>query len=111
MCILPKIYQVTAFCFLSKVTAYNCSKTCKPGYELRRKNDECCNSCVLCADGDYSEGNGKCDRLFGLSEVTPFADDTSLSTYDMISYTSWGKSRRNSMKIKLFKRRTLEGSF
>lgn len=42
---------------------------------------------------------------YGLSEVTPFADDTILSQYEMISYTSWKNSRRNSMKIKnLFKK-------
>lgn len=85
MCILPKIYQVTPFCFLSKVTAYNCYKTCDPGHQLKRASKACCDSCDQCADGDYSEGNGKRDRLFGLSEVTPFADDTILSPYEMIS--------------------------
>ncbi|KAM7403992.1 hypothetical protein PAMA_004419 [Pampus argenteus] len=43
------------------VSAYNCSKRCKPGQELNKHNDKCCYKCALCADGDFSlGGGGKC---------------------------------------------------
>ncbi|KAJ4938892.1 hypothetical protein JOQ06_028358 [Pogonophryne albipinna] len=42
---------------VGKVTAFNCSKTCKPGQELKKQNKGkvCCNDCVPCADGEYSD--------------------------------------------------------
>ncbi|XP_034061919.1 G-protein coupled receptor family C group 6 member A-like [Gymnodraco acuticeps] len=49
----------------NKVTAFNCSKTCKPGQELKKQNKGkvCCNDCVPCADGEYSDGEEcKCCR-------------------------------------------------
>ncbi|XP_044230393.1 G-protein coupled receptor family C group 6 member A-like [Thunnus albacares] len=50
---------------MSKVTvsAYNCSKTCEPGQELKRQNDQCCYQCVQCANGDFSlGGREECKR-------------------------------------------------
>ncbi|XP_061650532.1 G-protein coupled receptor family C group 6 member A-like [Phyllopteryx taeniolatus] len=47
------------------LTAYNCSKTCKPGHELKKQNVhlQCCNDCVPCAEGEYSTGQGtECKR-------------------------------------------------
>ncbi|XP_051249366.1 G-protein coupled receptor family C group 6 member A [Dicentrarchus labrax] len=45
------------------VTAYNCSKTCAPGQELKMQSKECCKDCVPCADGEFSAGNGEeCQR-------------------------------------------------
>uniref|UniRef100_A0A3Q3SSJ3 G-protein coupled receptor family C group 6 member A-like n=1 Tax=Mastacembelus armatus TaxID=205130 RepID=A0A3Q3SSJ3_9TELE len=46
-----------------KVTIYNCSNACKPGYELKEKGKKCCKDCVPCVDGDYSPGNGECFRF------------------------------------------------
>ncbi|XP_074548497.1 G-protein coupled receptor family C group 6 member A-like [Halichoeres trimaculatus] len=44
------------------VTTYNCSKTCKPGQELKLQGKKCCRHCVPCADGEFSPGNGaKCE--------------------------------------------------
>lgn len=49
------------FCFCpSKVTLYNCSKTCKPGQQLRLHDKKCCRHCIPCADGEFSPGNGEC---------------------------------------------------
>ncbi|KAM9786522.1 G-protein coupled receptor family C group 6 member A-like isoform 2-T2 [Syngnathus typhle] len=48
-----------------KLTAYNCSKTCKPGQELKKQNVklQCCSDCVPCAEGEYSTGQGaECRR-------------------------------------------------
>nr|XP_057947327.1 G-protein coupled receptor family C group 6 member A-like [Doryrhamphus excisus] len=48
-----------------KVTAYNCSKTCPPGQELKKQNVHlhCCSDCVQCADGEFSIGQGdECRR-------------------------------------------------
>ncbi|KAM7376615.1 hypothetical protein PAMP_006338 [Pampus punctatissimus] len=43
------------------VSAYDCSKRCKPGQELKKQNDKCCYKCALCRDGDFSlGGRGKC---------------------------------------------------
>ncbi|XP_041810268.1 G-protein coupled receptor family C group 6 member A-like [Chelmon rostratus] len=45
------------------VTVYNCSKTCKPGQELKKQSKLCCSDCVPCADGEFSAENGeKCQR-------------------------------------------------
>ncbi|XP_037097940.1 G-protein coupled receptor family C group 6 member A-like [Syngnathus acus] len=48
-----------------KLTAYNCSKTCKPGQELKKQNVklQCCSDCVPCAEGEYSTEQGaECRR-------------------------------------------------
>nr|XP_061798667.1 G-protein coupled receptor family C group 6 member A-like [Nerophis lumbriciformis] len=48
-----------------KLTVYNCSKTCKPGQELKKQNVhlQCCSDCVPCADGEYSTEQGaECKR-------------------------------------------------
>uniref|UniRef100_A0A8P4G6T3 G-protein coupled receptors family 3 profile domain-containing protein n=1 Tax=Dicentrarchus labrax TaxID=13489 RepID=A0A8P4G6T3_DICLA len=65
--LFPKIihvYHVALILFcLSQVTAYNCSKTCAPGQELKMQSKECCKDCVPCADGEFSAGNGEeCQR-------------------------------------------------
>ncbi|XP_077477007.1 G-protein coupled receptor family C group 6 member A-like [Stigmatopora argus] len=41
-----------------QVTAYNCSKSCKAGQELKRQKAhmQCCADCVPCAEGEYSAG-------------------------------------------------------
>ncbi|XP_065803853.1 G-protein coupled receptor family C group 6 member A-like [Labrus bergylta] len=45
------------------VTAYNCSKTCEQGQELKIKHKKCCYICEPCAEGDFSPGNGlKCEK-------------------------------------------------
>ncbi|XP_034531343.1 G-protein coupled receptor family C group 6 member A-like [Notolabrus celidotus] len=45
------------------VTAYNCSKTCETGQELKNQGRKCCDDCVPCADKEFSAGNGdKCER-------------------------------------------------
>ncbi|XP_041669169.1 G-protein coupled receptor family C group 6 member A-like [Cheilinus undulatus] len=44
-------------------TAYNCSKTCPPGQELKILQKKCCKYCIPCAEGEFSAGNGdKCGR-------------------------------------------------
>ncbi|KAM6968601.1 G-protein coupled receptor family C group 6 member A-like [Tautogolabrus adspersus] len=40
------------------VTAYNCSKTCKPGQELKIEHRKCCKICAPCEEGAFSPGNG-----------------------------------------------------
>ncbi|XP_077396107.1 G-protein coupled receptor family C group 6 member A-like [Festucalex cinctus] len=48
-----------------KLTAYNCSKTCEPGQELKKQNAQlqCCSDCVPCAEGEYSTREGvECKR-------------------------------------------------
>lgn len=42
-----------------KVTAYNCSKTCEPGHELKRQRRRCCKQCVPCAEVEISPGDGE----------------------------------------------------
>ncbi|XP_031732719.1 G-protein coupled receptor family C group 6 member A-like [Anarrhichthys ocellatus] len=45
------------------VSAYNCSKTCKRGQELKMQNKSCCNYCIPCADAEFSAGKGEeCKR-------------------------------------------------
>ncbi|XP_056152322.1 G-protein coupled receptor family C group 6 member A-like [Lampris incognitus] len=46
------------------VTAYNCSKTCQPGFELKKKRGEpCCKECIRCRKGHYSTGKGmECEQ-------------------------------------------------
>uniref|UniRef100_A0A8C2XJ21 G-protein coupled receptors family 3 profile domain-containing protein n=1 Tax=Cyclopterus lumpus TaxID=8103 RepID=A0A8C2XJ21_CYCLU len=47
----------------SKVTAFNCSKTCKHGQELKILHKRCCFYCVRCADGEFSPEKGQqCKR-------------------------------------------------
>ncbi|XP_026162105.1 G-protein coupled receptor family C group 6 member A-like [Mastacembelus armatus] len=57
------------------VTIYNCSKTCKPGYELKGTSKKCCKDCVQCADGEYSPANGdKCKSCSNTSYSSPAKD-------------------------------------
>lgn len=69
----PKLVMIFALIgfFRLQVTAFNCSKTCKPGQEFKKQNKGkvCCNDCVPCADGEYSDG--KCLFLY---EITPSSD-------------------------------------
>ncbi|XP_023129920.1 G-protein coupled receptor family C group 6 member A-like [Amphiprion ocellaris] len=45
------------------VTAYNCSKTCEPGQEMKVQRKKCCYDCVKCTTGEFSPGNGtECKR-------------------------------------------------
>ncbi|XP_078134523.1 G-protein coupled receptor family C group 6 member A-like [Sander vitreus] len=45
------------------VTAYNCSKMCKPGQELKKLSNQCCKVCVPCAEGEFSDRNDEeCKR-------------------------------------------------
>ncbi|CAJ1074092.1 G-protein coupled receptor family C group 6 member A-like [Xyrichtys novacula] len=58
-----------------QVTAFNCSKTCKPGQELKRRGKTCCNNCVPCADRDFSPGNGeKCKHCTRRMYSSPLKD-------------------------------------
>uniref|UniRef100_A0A3B4V6Y8 G-protein coupled receptor family C group 6 member A n=1 Tax=Seriola dumerili TaxID=41447 RepID=A0A3B4V6Y8_SERDU len=64
--LFPRIiykYNIALILFCpSKVTVYNCSKTCSPGQELKQQSKQCCKDCVPCADGEFSRGNGKCEE-------------------------------------------------
>ncbi|XP_047467258.1 G-protein coupled receptor family C group 6 member A-like [Mugil cephalus] len=40
------------------VTAYNCSKTCDPGFQLKTGNKKCCMECIPCETNHISPGNG-----------------------------------------------------
>ena len=42
-----------------KESAYNCSKKCKRGHELKKQDGRCCYQCVLCLEGDISLGDRK----------------------------------------------------
>lgn len=53
-------YHVLIRLCLSKVTAYNCSKTCEPGRQLTTGNKKCCMICVKCETNYVSPANGKC---------------------------------------------------
>ncbi|XP_069016561.1 G-protein coupled receptor family C group 6 member A-like [Embiotoca jacksoni] len=53
-------------------TAYNCSKTCKPGHELKTQRKKCCPDCVPCATGEFSPGNGTACKRCGKKQ---YSDD------------------------------------
>ncbi|KAM9842984.1 G-protein coupled receptor family C group 6 member A-like [Aulostomus maculatus] len=69
------------------ITAYNCSKTCKPGEELKKKKDQCCNDCVPCADGEFSPGKGVECRRCSKSEYSSPEKDKCLSK--RIVFQTW----------------------
>ncbi|XP_032355917.1 G-protein coupled receptor family C group 6 member A-like [Etheostoma spectabile] len=48
------------------ITAYNCSKTCKRGQELKKERKLCCSGCFPCAEGEYSAGDGEECKRCGL---------------------------------------------
>ncbi|XP_044021852.1 G-protein coupled receptor family C group 6 member A-like [Siniperca chuatsi] len=70
------------------VTAYNCSKTCEPGQELKKQNRKCCNDCVPCADGEFSAVNGdKCKRCGKDQYSTPQRDKCLNKTVEFLNWS------------------------
>ncbi|KAF7657559.1 hypothetical protein LDENG_00025360 [Lucifuga dentata] len=70
------------------VTAFNCYKTCKPGYELKQQRRRCCKECVLCADGEFSFGNGmECERCKAAEYSSPQRDECLNKTVEFINWS------------------------
>ncbi|XP_040916397.1 G-protein coupled receptor family C group 6 member A-like [Toxotes jaculatrix] len=52
------------------VTVYNCSKTCKPGQELKQQGHQCCKMCVPCANEEFSTNDGEECKRCGQDEYS-----------------------------------------
>ncbi|XP_061700332.1 G-protein coupled receptor family C group 6 member A-like [Syngnathoides biaculeatus] len=73
-----------------KLTAYNCSKTCKPGQELKKQNVHlhCCNDCVPCAEGEYSRGQGApCKRCRDNEYSSPHMNECLEKKMDFLGWS------------------------
>ncbi|XP_028422117.1 G-protein coupled receptor family C group 6 member A-like [Perca flavescens] len=69
------------------VTAYNCSKTCKPGQELKKQSKPCCNICVPCAEGEFSPGDGvECKPCSSWNYSSPERD---ICLEKMVDFLNW----------------------
>ncbi|XP_026211598.1 G-protein coupled receptor family C group 6 member A-like isoform X1 [Anabas testudineus] len=69
------------------VTLYNCSKTCKPGQQLRLHDKKCCRHCIPCADGEFSPGNGEdCKACNQRSYSSPERDKCLEKTDDFLQW-------------------------
>ncbi|XP_071327388.1 G-protein coupled receptor family C group 6 member A-like isoform X2 [Trachinotus anak] len=67
-------YLVHNMCNVN-VTVFNCSKTCKPGQELKQQGKKCCKDCVPCAQDEFSPGNGEACKSCGQTRYsTPQRD-------------------------------------
>ncbi|XP_039642199.1 G-protein coupled receptor family C group 6 member A-like [Perca fluviatilis] len=70
------------------VTAYNCSKTCKPGQELKKQSKLCCNVCVPCAEGEFSPGDGvECKPCSSRNYSSPERDICLEKTVDFLKWS------------------------
>ncbi|CAL8293967.1 unnamed protein product [Arctogadus glacialis] len=61
------------------VTAFNCSKTCPAGQELKKNGMKCCKHCIVCSDGYVSSeiGTQKC-RMCEEGKYSPLKRDRCL---------------------------------
>nr|XP_046269049.1 G-protein coupled receptor family C group 6 member A-like [Scatophagus argus] len=72
----------------ASVTVYNCSKTCKPGQELKKQRKQCCSDCVPCADGEFSAGNGEeCKRCIFEMYSSPRRDQCLNKTIEFLHWS------------------------
>uniref|UniRef100_A0A3B4V6V0 G-protein coupled receptor family C group 6 member A-like n=1 Tax=Seriola dumerili TaxID=41447 RepID=A0A3B4V6V0_SERDU len=90
--LFPRIiykYNIALILFCpSKVTVYNCSKTCSPGQELKQQSKQCCKDCVPCADGEFSRGNGEECQSCGLEKYSTQQRDECLNkTLEFLYWT------------------------
>ncbi|XP_034713302.1 G-protein coupled receptor family C group 6 member A-like [Etheostoma cragini] len=70
------------------ITAYNCSKTCKPGQELKKERKLCCSVCVPCAEGEYSARDGEeCKRCSSGNYSSPERDVCLEKTIDFLNWS------------------------
>ncbi|XP_061749752.1 G-protein coupled receptor family C group 6 member A-like [Nerophis ophidion] len=74
-----------------KVTAYNCSKTCPPGQELKKQDIKlkCCHDCVPCAEGEFSTGQGgECKRCGTNEYSSPTRDECLKKTFEFLDWSN-----------------------
>ncbi|XP_028994782.1 G-protein coupled receptor family C group 6 member A-like [Betta splendens] len=69
------------------VTIYNCSKTCRPGQQLKEQNKKCCKKCVPCEDGEYSNKSAQtCTACGPRLYSSPERDLCLIKTEDMLQW-------------------------